>query len=69
MMMYIKINPNDTETHWNTAYCEICMSEDLQSPLRGSKDQGPSNYGNGQCGCRAHNSVVGPINGSGALWH
>ena len=31
-MMYIKIDPKDIETHWNTPYHEICMSGAPQPP-------------------------------------
>ena len=32
-MLYVKINPKDTETHWNVSYHEICMSGAPQAPL------------------------------------
>ena len=32
-MRDIKINLNDTETHWNTSYYEICMSGFVRGPL------------------------------------
>ena len=38
-MLYIKIDPNDKETHGNISYNEICMSGAPQFSLRGS--QGP----------------------------
>ena len=35
-MLYVKIDPKDTETHWNTSYYETCMSRAPQPHLRGS---------------------------------
>ena len=38
-MLYVKIDPKDTKTHWNISYYGICMSGAPQFLLRGS--QGP----------------------------
>ena len=33
--MYIKIDPNDTETDWNASFHKICMSGAPPAPLKG----------------------------------
>ena len=48
-MLYIKIDPNDKETHLNTSYNGICISGAPKFSLRGPKAQPRALMGSKNC--------------------